>query len=191
MRFAEVAVDAPWTQRRTFSYSIPDHMLLEVAHSVWVPFGPRILQGIVFEITPRPSVEETKDVHSLIDSTPLLTQAQLDLARWIAGHYRASLFDSVALMLPPGFRRRVLTYLSLGSNKDNTSAPLTPIQDKVMEYVRSKEQVELGTLKKSLGAKATRSVEQLCRRGMLVREWRWAKPSVGPKYEWIAPTCHR
>lgn len=183
MRYAEVAVDAPWTQRRIFSYSIPDHMPLEAAHSVWVPFGPRILQGIVFEITSQPLVEETREVHSLIDSTSLLTQAQLELARWIAEHYLASLFDSVALMLPPGFRRRVLTYLSVGPNGDAPVTSPTPIQHEILEYVRSKEQVELSVIRKALGARAARAVEQLSRRGILERKWRWAKPSVGPKYK--------
>ncbi|MFQ5874536.1 MAG: primosomal protein N', partial [Dehalococcoidia bacterium] len=180
MRYAEVAVDAQWTQQRTFSYSIPEDLSLQVAHSVWVPFGRRVLQGIIFDITPTPSVEETKEIISVIDPSPLLTPAQLELARWIARHYRAPLFDATALMLPPGFRRRVLTFVSL---RDGPAVgEPSPAQEKVLEYVQGGGSVELGAVKRALGARAAAAAEQLCRKGVLSREWRWARSKVGPKY---------
>ena len=182
MRFAEVAVDAPWTQHRTFSYSVPDGMPLVVGHSAWVPFGPRVLQGIIFEITPHPSVEETREIISVIDASPLLTPSQLQLARWISQHYRASLFDSTVLMLPPGFRRRVLSYFSLRPGADEAPSSLTPAQSKVLDYLQANGAVELRAVKKALGAKVAAAAEQLSRRGILDREWRWARPKVGPKY---------
>ncbi|MEE9198565.1 MAG: DEAD/DEAH box helicase, partial [Dehalococcoidia bacterium] len=182
MRFAEVAVDAPWTQQRTFSYSVPQGISLEVGHSVWVPFGRRALQGIVFDITPHPAVEETRDIISVIDPYPLLVAPQLQLARWISRHYRASLFDSTALMLPPGFRRRLLEYLSLRPGVEVASSSLTPAQSKVLDHLRAKGTVEVGAAKKALGAKAVATIQQLYRRGILDREWRWARPKVGPKY---------
>ena len=182
MRFAEVAVDTPWTRNRTFTYSIPGHINLELAHSVWVPFGPRRLQGIVFDITDTPSVQETKDIISVIDPSPLLTSAHLALARWISQRYLASLFDSTALMLPPGFRRRVLTEYALDPNRDSSSLVLTPAQSKVVEHLRDEESSELRSIKRAVGAGAASAAEQLVRRGILTREWRWARPMVGPKF---------
>ena len=182
MRFAEVAVDAPWTRNRTFSYSVPEHLPLELAHSVWVPFGRRVVQGIVFEITPHPAVEETKEIISVIDPSPLLTPSHLELARWISQHYLASLFDTTALMLPPGFRRRVLAYYSLKPGVDVTGLSLSPPQSKLLEYLQKEGPSELRNIKKALGGKAATAAEQLSRRGLLVREWNWARPSVGPKF---------
>ena len=46
-RFAEVAVDAPVGPGRTFSYNIPRYLSLETGQLVWIPFGQRILQGVV------------------------------------------------------------------------------------------------------------------------------------------------
>ncbi len=50
MLFAEVAVDFPDERARTFTYKVPDDLELVVGDLVWVPFGPRTLQGVVFEI---------------------------------------------------------------------------------------------------------------------------------------------
>ena len=50
MLFAEVAVDFPDERARTFTYKVSDDLELLVGDLVWVPFGPRTLQGVVFEI---------------------------------------------------------------------------------------------------------------------------------------------
>ena len=62
MRYAEVSVNSPIAQRRTFSYAIPPGLDIEVGQAVWVPFGDKRLQGIVLELSPHPSVEETKEI---------------------------------------------------------------------------------------------------------------------------------
>ncbi len=71
MNYAEVAVNSPGAQRQTFCYSVsPDIM---VGHAVLVPFGPRLLQGVVLELTEHPSVEDTREVAGLIDPRPLIS----------------------------------------------------------------------------------------------------------------------
>ena len=54
MGYAEVAVDAPVTHTRTFSYRIPSHFSVEPGQLVWVPFGRRIAQGIVVRLAETP-----------------------------------------------------------------------------------------------------------------------------------------
>ncbi|MFC2122170.1 hypothetical protein ACFLRP_00600, partial [Bacteroidota bacterium] len=39
MGYAEVSVNSPAAQRRTFSYSVPHGLSVEVGQAVWVPFG--------------------------------------------------------------------------------------------------------------------------------------------------------
>src|SRR3989304_2691837 len=77
-KFAEVAVNAP--TGRTFSYSIPPQLVLAPGQAVWVPFGPRLLQGVIFEVTDQPSVAETREISGVIDPVPLLSPAQVELA---------------------------------------------------------------------------------------------------------------
>ena len=113
MKFAEVAVNSPIAQRRSFCYSIPPELKIDVGQAVWVPFGSKILQGIVVKVSDYPSFEVTKEISGLVTSFPLLSSAHLEVAFWLSKYYLSPLFDAVALMLPPGFERRLATFLQL------------------------------------------------------------------------------
>ena len=106
-RYAEVAVDASVGHSRTFSYSIPDRFRLEPGQLVWVPFGRRILQGLVIELTAAPSFEKTKDILQPVDPGRLLDDTAIALAQWLSRYYLCSLFQAIALFLPPGFKAQV------------------------------------------------------------------------------------
>ena len=86
-------------------------MSLAAGHAVWVPFGPRVLHGVVLGLSEYPSVEDTREIAALIDPRPLLSPSHVELARWISDYYLAPLYEAVSLMLPAGFERRTVTYL--------------------------------------------------------------------------------
>ena len=123
MPYAEVAVNAPVARPRTFSYTIPSGMALEPGHAVWVPFGPRVLQGIVFAVGPEPSVEETRDIIAQVDPQPLLFSYQVELARWVAEQYLSSYFEAASLMLPPGFERKVVGFITPLPTAEGAAGP--------------------------------------------------------------------
>ncbi|MBA7618733.1 primosomal protein N' [subsurface metagenome] len=163
MRYAEVSVNSPVAQRRTFSYAIPSGLSIEVGQAVWVPFGEKILQGIVLELSPYPAVEETREIIDVIEPHPLLSPAQVILARWISKYYLSPLFDAVALMLPPGFERKALTFISTTSNPDaHTLSSLPPAQKHVFEFVRRQDNVSLKKLEKRLGKKKAQKKYLTC-----------------------------
>ena len=152
MRYAEVAVNSPVAQPRTFSYAIPKGLSLTPGHAVWVPFGSRLVQGIVFEVTVQPSVEEPREIAEVIDPHPLLRPHQVKLARWIGEHYLAPLFEAATQMLPPGFERRLLTFIHPIPNlSEVTISSLTSRQKEVLGFLQKKGRVELRELKKALG----------------------------------------
>src|SRR4030042_2471245 len=113
MNYAEVAVNSPIAQRRSFCYSVPPELKIDIGQAVWVPFGSKILQGIVVKLSDYPSFEDTKEIDSVITSLPLISSIQIEIALWLSKHYLAPLFDSIALMLPPGFERRLVPLMSL------------------------------------------------------------------------------
>ncbi|NLD74575.1 MAG: hypothetical protein GX649_17890, partial [Chloroflexi bacterium] len=96
---------------RAFHYSIPPALLgrLRPGHLVWVPFGPRTLQGVVVDLDERSPVEETRDVERLADPAPVLRPEHLELARWISDHYLAPIHRVIEAMLPPGVTQDVDT----------------------------------------------------------------------------------
>lgn len=183
MKYAEVAVNFPLAQPRTFSYAIPSNISLSVGHAVWVPFGPRLVQGIVLSLSDQPQVEETKEIAEAIDSQPLLSTHQVSLAQWIAKRYLSSYFDAAALMLPPGFERRVLTFIQPAPNPSELAiASLTPSQHGLFTIVNRKGRVELRALKKQAGKeKADTIIDQLVRKGLIVKTSELGKTKVRPK----------
>ncbi len=183
MRFAEVAVDAPAGHNRTFSYSIPSSMSLSPGQAVRVPFGPRLLQGIVFELTPLPQVSDTRDVEGILEGQPPLSATQLQLARWMSDHYMAPLFECAAALLPPGARTRARAYLSLIEETPPEVGRLTPPQTQVVRYLGQKGKVWEETLLKALGTPAKAAVAGLTNRNLIARTWEWDKPRVAAKYE--------
>jgi len=103
MKFAEVAVGAAGGHRHTFTYSIPPSLQVVPGCAVSVPFGPRVVRGIVTGLSDITTVPETRDIIGLISPLPLLTPGRIRLASWIADYYMAPVFSALALMLPPGF----------------------------------------------------------------------------------------
>ncbi len=185
MGFAEVCVNSPVAQRRTFSYAIPPGLSIDVGQAVLVPFGARLLQGIVLELSDYPAVEETKEVAGTIEPRPVLSPAYVSLARWISEYYLSPLFDAVALMLPPGFERKTLTFLSTVSISDGFDpSSITLEQRHALELIRGQGRVSQSELEKMLGKTKARTIaSQLVRRGLAVRNYELEPIKVKSKEE--------
>ncbi len=183
MNYAEVAVNFPLAQPRSFSYSIPPNISLSVGHAVWVPFGPRLVQGIILALSEQAQVEQTKEIAEAIDPQPILLPHQVKLAQWIAEHYLSSYFDAAALMLPPGFERRVLTFIQPALHPSELAvSSLTEPQQKLLTILRKEGKLELRKLKKLLRKdKVDTIVEQLLRKGLVVRAHELERVKVRPR----------
>ena len=198
MRYAEIAVDAPVGHSRTFSYSIPSHLSPVPGQLVWVPFGRRIGQGVVMELTSasKVSVELTKDILQPVEPAPLIGETQLSLARWISGYYLCSLFSAVALFLPPGFESQVRSRLfrSLGSrSKANIPAESGQSDSNESDANRSEVVACLDQLAESpgmmqaefvklLGRGGERILRRLLEKGEVRREADLPFPRLKPQY---------
>ncbi len=101
-RFARVAVPVPVD--RLFTYSIPDDMADDVfvGCRVDVPFGKRMLSGVVAELCDRADVPRVRPIRRRGDTW--LSAPMLDLARWIARYYGCTLGEAVQSVLPPSVR---------------------------------------------------------------------------------------
>ncbi len=183
MSYAEVCVNSPLARRRTFSYSIPSRFSLAIGQAVWVPFGNQILQGIVLELTSVPAVAETREITGIIDSVPLLTQIQVNLARWLSHAYCSGLFEAVSLMLPPGFWRRVITSLKRNDITSEVLSSLTPEKKMVLEAIPYPEgSITLQDLQKVLNQKQLKKIIPQMVNQNLISKFIWLEgPRVKPK----------
>ncbi|MBN2187301.1 MAG: primosomal protein N' [Dehalococcoidia bacterium] len=180
MKYAEVAVNAPGC-RSTFCYAIPPRLDVEIGQAVWVPFGPRVIQGILVKLCDEPSVEATREIADIITYYPSLSSIQIELAQWISDYYLSPPFDATALMLPPGFERRTVTYFQPAGPEVDLSF-LNPEQIQVLRFIEKEERVSLNETQRKFGiSKAKRITDQLLRRQLVIKSQKLEKPRVRPK----------
>lgn len=104
--FAEVAVNRP--VHNTFHYHIPPSLLgqIEPGHLVKVSFGTAHTSGIVVALHEHAPIPQTKPILERLDPFPVVTPAQLALARWLSQQTLAPIGLCLWLMLPPGMGKR-------------------------------------------------------------------------------------
>ena len=183
MGYAEVSVNSPIAQRRTFSYTIPSGLTIDVGQAVWVPFGDKTLQGIVLELNDYPSVEGTREIAGIIDPHPVLSTAQVKLAHWLSEYYLSFLFEAVALMLPPGFERKTVTFISaLSTTQESDRSSLTQEQRDVLGLVQRQGKISLRELERKLGSGQARLImSQLVSQRLVVKNYELEPVKVRPK----------
>ena len=184
MRYAEVAVDAAVGHSRTFSYSVPPRFTVEPGQLVWVPFGRRILQGVVVELVAVPNVPETRDILQPVEPSPLIGPQHLQLGRWISAHYRCSLFTAFGPLLPPGFEAHVRSRITAVQGADPSNGGLRPDSiDALAELARKKTGLEENDFTKLLGQHGGRELGRMVDKGLVQRRLTMPRPTVAPKYE--------
>ncbi|MFA5054878.1 MAG: primosomal protein N' [Dehalococcoidia bacterium] len=182
MHYAEVAVNSPGARRMTFCYAVPPHMSVELGHAVEVPFGPRVAQGIVVELSEIPSVEDTREIKGLIDPQPIISPTHIELARWISNHYLSPISDAVALMTPPGFERRVITYLSAVPDVGNDVLESLTLEQRQALDIVGTSTIDSKEIDKIFGRRRSADIiKQLLQKGLLDRTFKLGAPKVNPK----------
>ena len=200
--YAEVAVDAPVRDGRTFTYSVPEGMSVSPGQMVQAPFGPRMVDGVVFKLSPSTDIDPVRPINASDPAGALLSREQLELAVWIAGYYMASLYSAVGLMLPPGFRNRTRAYL-----EKPTEDALQEIDSEfaarlLKEFKGRTGLAQESSLRRALGVGDRRVLDRLISRGEVRRGWKWrgfritgsaaaeSEPSQAPE-PFLIPSAHQ
>ena len=159
--YAEIAVDAPANLHWTFSYSIPRLMSLFPGQIVLVPFGSRIIPGVVIQLTEKPQVSQTRDIINVLEESPLLSKVQLELGSWISKYYFCSLFEALKLMFPPGFRIKSKRVLSINNFENISLNKFTEFQQIIIKYIYNRKIVNYERLQNVFGEQVPLTVKAL------------------------------
>ena len=84
--FAKVIIDQDAKALdRVFEYTIPQDMQISVGHRVYVPFGNRVLQGYVIEISDNCEYDQTKlkNIISAVDQEAVIKKELLELMHFM------------------------------------------------------------------------------------------------------------
>ena len=103
--FIDVILPIPLEKAFTYSISAAEAEFLKVGMRVAVPFGKtKIYTGLVYKIhNQEPVVYEAKEIHQILDDTPITTTTQLQHWEWIANYYLCSLGEVMRAALPSAF----------------------------------------------------------------------------------------
>jgi len=104
-RYIQVIVNLPeLPEDRLFDYGVPEDwpFVPPLGSRVLAPFAGRRAEAIVWDHRAPTYQEKIKDVLMMLDDTPLLTPAQMDLIQWLAQRFFCRRQDLFRLFFPPG-----------------------------------------------------------------------------------------
>ena len=90
-----------------FTYRLPEDSEnnLEIGSRIVVPFGKKkFYTAIVARIHEESPSYQTKEIISVLDKEPIVTQKQLELWKWIASYYQCTLGEVYKAALPSGLK---------------------------------------------------------------------------------------
>ncbi len=156
-------------------------MAVAIGQAVFVPFGPRVLQGIVLSLSDRSDLESVRELNAVADPEPAIDAAHIQLARWMSETYLAPLWECVSTCLPPGYGQRAVTMVS-----PVDIPPLYPVYPKdrrILKYIGEHGQTSVDTLREHVGAVSMPVLERLQREGHLTVAQGLARPSGRARFE--------
>jgi len=90
-----------------FTYRLPVSLYLEgPGCRVRVPFGKRIRIGFAVSVAPGEDQPNFRDLLSVVDGVPVLTQDLLDLTKWLSDYYVCSWGEAISAAVPARLKPR-------------------------------------------------------------------------------------
>ena len=143
---------------------------------VWVPFGRRVAQGIVFKLAASPQVEVTRDILQPVEPSPLLDWKALRIGEWMARYYLCPLFDALALFLPPEFKAQVRAVVRVGDRLDATPGTSDGEGAVALAELAQRGEMAEAEFAKFFTRGGARTVNRLIERGVIQRRVELPRP---------------
>lgn len=180
-RLATVALPVPLPQ--LFTYSIPTSLESSIHQGsvVIVPFGKKILTGVVFEFTDIQPNASLKQIIDLFPESTALSVEHLKTAQWISEYYNAPIGETVKLFLHVGLSQISERIVSLQSQDEFLHREIKKNSEasRIISVLKTRS-LTIGQLQKTTAIKSINSVvNRLVNEGVLIVEEQLAsRPSI-------------
>lgn len=173
---------------KPLTYLIPAEFSGQVSAgmAVAVPLQKRLVTGVVLRVAAlHSSASDFKPIKALLDPQPAMTEAQLQLARWIADEYYAPIGRACALMVPPGFTAKSAFVYSLPEDDQSNKKRPAPdtIAGKLIALLQMRgpliESKMTSAMKGATGWRNT--LRRLVKEGAVLRDSTLRMPTSQPK----------
>ncbi|MGO4183383.1 primosomal protein N' [Paenibacillus sp. MCAF9] len=168
---AKVIVDVPSRQTdRPFDYEVPAAFedWIEVGSRVGVPFGGRVLQGFVTELseTTDVAINRLKSISELLDHVPPLLPDLIELAKWMSDKYCCSWTTALQAMIPAALKGKAERLVGI----QDEEAAIVDLPPAMLEWLGGSGQlVKLEVLQERFPEHA-KAVKAALREGVLVEQ---------------------
>ncbi len=180
---------ASWnSDQPLLTYLVPEQMEAELLRGqlVSVPYGERLVEGIVWDILPEERVELDENIalrplHSILDTEPALLPHQQELALWISEYYITPLAQVTLLMLTRGLMQRSQFVLRLVEESlAHTNEQEVPLQVRALiGLLLADGTQDVEQFKKMLGPKRAQAfLKEALASGLIEREARLEAPKA-------------
>jgi primosomal protein N' (replication factor Y) len=185
---ADVAVAGARRDRSPdLSYAVPPALRgrLRPGQVVWAPLRGKPALGIVTRLHDEPRDFALKPLSALVESPVAISADQFVIARWLARETVCTLYEALALFLPPGMTHRAQPYLRLTAASDGRDR-LTAGQRRLVDLLAERGETSLAAARKALGTSLTTVVPALEEAGFIERVYRLSDRAPAPRQErWV------
>jgi len=181
--FVEVGINLTQVTR-SYHYHVPDALkgAIAIGSLVIVPFGAQRVQGVVLRFIETPDVAETRPVEEIVDEKPVLTDAQIQLAHWLAEETFAPLGACIDLMLPAGLSQQTDSLIHLTNDQELDLSALSPLEKRIVNLLKKRGDLRGRQIDASLRHAEWRgSLRKLAREGIVTVRAILPEPRVRPK----------
>ena len=154
-----------------FSYLIPPHMSkAQPGCRVVVPFGKGNArrQGMIFSVTESDSADGIKEIISVLDDSPVLSDEMLRLCAFMKDRFFCAYYDAVKAVLPTGGAYRLSCDYSVNPELGDRFYDLCDEYRRIVTLIRSRDnRAEKGYLMRELGYADASVLDAMTAEGIL------------------------
>ena len=144
-----VDVIVPLSVNDTYQYAIEKSKKIQVGQRVVVQFGiKKQYTAIVVNVTNQKNKEfKIKNVISVLDKEPIITDKQIKFWKWISNYYIANIGDVMNAALPNSLKIASETKLSINNS---FSSKLNDREEEIFNLISKKPNISIKQLKDNL-----------------------------------------
>ena len=114
--FLNIALDLPIY--KLFTYKVPENLIkeIEIGKRVLVNFSGKILTGFIVGILKDTTLENVKDIKSVLDSGRLIEEEYIEFSNWLSQYYIQPIGEFIFSSIPSKINLKTDRYYSLNLN---------------------------------------------------------------------------
>lgn len=162
MYFVEVIL--PLSLSKTFTYRVSEaeYSYIKKGMRIAVPFGKsKIYTALAIELHQNePALYEAKEIHQILDETPLVTEIQIAHWQWIASYYMCAIGDVYRGAMPTAFLLETETVISQAKDTFIDEAALSDEEFLIYDALQHQSSLKVQDIISILGKKTVFPVLQ-------------------------------